>query len=239
MDIKLKTSEEVSQQYAEMVKFIEENIAIFSNTQLANVRNYSFSLLHSTIKQSEQNLENLMETNNANLDAYQKLTKTMKLNSEKNSNRDVVTLNVGGRLFSTFKETLMRFEYSYFYGLLSSGQELDRNPLKAKLHRLALGIISITETSTSHILNLEITKSSGGACFNCPVIGSSPVSEFSVQIISGVHINIGFCPIDKFKQNISIFNQLMFAASIPLPVLFGKMEINLSLTVPHFNRMIN
>jgi hypothetical protein len=65
-----------------------------------------------------------METNNANLDAYQKLTKTMKLNSEKNSNRDVVTLNVRGSLFSTFKETLMRFEYSYFYGLLNSGQFL-------------------------------------------------------------------------------------------------------------------
>jgi hypothetical protein len=55
--------------------------------------------------------------------------------------------------------------------------------------------------------NLKITKSSGGSVFDCPVIGSSPVSEFSVQTISGVGIMIGFCPIDKFKQNGAIFNQ--------------------------------
>jgi hypothetical protein len=49
--------------------------------------------------------------------------------------------------------------------------------------------------------NLKITKTSGGGRWNCPVIGSSPVSEFTVQIISGQSIRIGLCPIEQFKQN--------------------------------------
>jgi hypothetical protein len=33
------------------------------------------------------------------------------------------------------------------------------------------------------------------------------VSEFTIQIISGKNIMIGFCPIDQFKQNGTIFGQ--------------------------------
>jgi hypothetical protein len=49
--------------------------------------------------------------------------------------------------------------------------------------------------------NLKITKSSGGFYCNCPVVGTSPVSEFTVQIISGQINRIGLCPIEQFKQN--------------------------------------
>jgi hypothetical protein len=48
--------------------------------------------------------------------------------------------------------------------------------------------------------DLKITKT-GGAGWNCPVIGSLPVSEFTVKIISGLDIMIGFCRIDEFVQN--------------------------------------
>jgi hypothetical protein len=39
-------------------------------------------------------------------------------------------------------------------------------------------------------------------------MGSSPVSEFTVEIISGLHIMIGFCAIDEFIQNGSHFNRV-------------------------------
>jgi hypothetical protein len=48
---------------------------------------------------------------------------------------------------------------------------------------------------------LKITNCFRGRYYNCPVIGSSPVAEFSVQIISGRNIIIGFCVIDQFEQN--------------------------------------
>jgi hypothetical protein len=47
---------------------------------------------------------------------------------------------------------------------------------------------------------LKVTKT-GGGYWNCPVIGSSPVSEFTVKLISGLDIMIGFCAIDEFVQN--------------------------------------
>jgi hypothetical protein len=151
----------------------------------------------------------------------------------------------------------MRFEGSYFYGLLNSGQFLhgpdgsyfiDRDPThfgvimsylrtgelcKKQLTKwdieqlereLDYYLLQIPEKFKStdwqwdltplrkpaHATfsddNLKITKSSGGSVSNCPVIGSSAVSEFSVQIISGDEILIGFCPIDKFKQNGKIWN---------------------------------
>jgi hypothetical protein len=49
--------------------------------------------------------------------------------------------------------------------------------------------------------DLKITNTQGGASWNCPLIGSSPVSEFTVESISGHCIFIGFCGIDQFVQN--------------------------------------
>jgi hypothetical protein len=152
----------------------------------------------------------------------------------------------------------MRFEYSYFYGLLNSGQFLpgpdgsyfiDRSPeyfglimdflRTGELCKLGLNSREIQQlekeldyyllqihvdlkpndwqwdlspskkpsNATFSDDNLKITKSSGGGYWNFSVIGSSAVSEFTVQIISGENIMIGFCPIDKFKQNGKIYNQ--------------------------------
>jgi hypothetical protein len=52
--------------------------------------------------------------------------------------------------------------------------------------------------------NLTIKKMAGAvrvSCYNCPVIGTSPVSVFTVQIVTNGHYLIGFCPIDQFVQN--------------------------------------
>jgi hypothetical protein len=146
----------------------------------------------------------------------------------------------------------MRFEGSYFYGLLNSGQFLpgpdgsyfiDRDPTHfglimsflrtGELSKKGLKSWEIEDLETEldyyllHIPeevklndwqwdlspskepenatfsddNLKITKSLGGGNWNCPVIGSSTVSVFTVQIISGKSILIGFCAIDQFEQN--------------------------------------
>jgi hypothetical protein len=60
--------------------------------------------------------------------------------------------------------------------------------------------------------NLKITKISGEGDWNSPVIGSMPAPDFTIQIISGEEIMIGFCPIDKFTQNGSLDNACCFYA---------------------------
>jgi hypothetical protein len=66
----------------------------------------------------------------------------VKLNSEKHLMYDKVTLDIGGRTFSTFKETLMKLESAYFYALLNSGNFnpgpdgiyfIDRSPVHFEL----------------------------------------------------------------------------------------------------------
>jgi hypothetical protein len=56
--------------------------------------------------------------------------------------------------------------------------------------------------------DLKMTKTSGEDEWVCPVIGSSPVSEFSVRIISGLCMMIGFCGIDEFVQNGTHYNRV-------------------------------
>jgi hypothetical protein len=56
--------------------------------------------------------------------------------------------------------------------------------------------------------DLKIRKISAGGAWNCLVIGSSPLSEFTVEIISGLCILIGFCAIDAFVQNGSHYNRV-------------------------------
>jgi hypothetical protein len=251
--------EEASLQYTKCIADwtqIEQNLAIFSNKELTKLMNQSNAIHAASAKQYATNLENQNKLNQDILDASLKLDEVMKLISEKHSIYDKVTLDVGGRTFSTFKETLMRFEGSYFYGMLNSGQFLpgpdgtyfiDRSPAhfemimdylrKGEFTKLELNDVQIYELRNEfdyYLLpipqelefkmkwdlspskkpvyatfsddNLKITKSSGEAYWNCPVIGSSPVSEFTVQIISGTSIIIGFCPIDNFKQKGTIYN---------------------------------
>jgi hypothetical protein len=200
--------------------------------------------------QRHKNLQKEKESNQVILDNYITVAKRIKLNEH--SMFEKITLDVGGRVFSTSKETLMRFEGSYFYEMLNSGNFLpgpdgsyfiDRDPTHFGLIMLFLrtgelskkGLksweIEDLETELDYYLlhipeevklndwqwdlspskepenatfsddNLKITKSSGGGDWNCPAIGSSPVSEFTVQIISGQSIRIGLCPIEQFKQN--------------------------------------
>jgi hypothetical protein len=259
MDLSNLTPEEVSLTYEKYItdgKCIEENLAIFSNEQLANLLNQLNSLHAASAKQYAKNLENEKKSNQAILVKSIKLGETMKLNNEKHSNYDVVTLNVGGKLFSTFKEILMKLESTYFYALLNSGNFnsgpdgsyfIDRDPAhfglimtflrtgefpQKKLKSMTSWEIEELEEECDYFLlpspqelqlnsmwefdlsplnnpdnatfsndNLTITKQSGVNNWNCPVIGTSPESEFTVQIISGFNISIGFCPIDQFVQN--------------------------------------
>jgi hypothetical protein len=172
------------------------------------------------------------------------------------SNYDKVTLDVGGRTFSTFKETLMKLESTYFYALLNSGNFnpgpdgsyfIDRDPAhfglimtflrtgefpQKKLKSMTSWEIEELEEECDYFLlpspreiqlksmwefdlsplkkpthatfsndNLTITKTSGGNTWNCPMIGTSPESDFTVQIILCGTILFGFCPIDQFVQN--------------------------------------
>jgi phosphotransferase system HPr-like phosphotransfer protein len=248
MDLANMTLEEVSLMYG---KYIGDNIGIFSNEQLANLLNHLTSLHAESAKQYAKNLQNEKKSNQDILNASLKLDEVMKLNSEKHSKNEVVTLNVGGRLFATFKWTLMNYEHSYFFALLNSGIFLpgadgsyfiDRSPThfeliidylrngefsKKKLKIItSLELEELIEECDYYLLpipimqwdlspsrkpvnasfsegNLKITKT-GGYNWNCPVIGSSPVSEFTVKLISGLDIldiMIGFCSIDEFVQN--------------------------------------
>jgi hypothetical protein len=86
--------------------------------------------------------------------------------------------------------------------------------------------------------NLKITKITGGNDYNCPVIGSYPVSKFTVQIISGKNIMIGFSPIDQFKQNGYHYNLSNVFFSEPGTVMFITIAVNLSLKVPNLKSMI-
>jgi hypothetical protein len=55
-------------------------------------------------------------------------------------------------------------------------------------------------------VDLKIKKI--GGFWNCPVIASSPVSQFTVKLISGLDIMIGFCAIDEFVQNGSHYDRV-------------------------------
>jgi hypothetical protein len=251
MDFGKMTLEEVMLQYGETTKYIGENIEMVSNEQLTNLLNQLNSLQAASVKQYDKNLEKERKSNQDILDKYNRVAKRIKLSEH--SNYDVVTINVGGRTFSTFRETLMRFESTYFYALLNSGNFnpgpdgsyfIDRSPIhfelimdylrsgefsKGKLKRCEMEelrkeldyyLLPMPQdlktiewqwdlsrskkpvNATFSDDNWNITKSAGKeeTC-DCPVIGSSPVSEFTVQIISGEHITIGFCRIDQFIQN--------------------------------------
>jgi hypothetical protein len=259
MDMSNLTPEEVSLTYERYItdgKCIEENLAIFKNEQLATLLNQANSIHAASAKQYAKNIETEKKANQAILDKSMKLDETMKLNSKKHSMHDKVTLDVGGRTFSTFKETLMKLESTYFYALLNSGNFnpgpdgiyfIDRSPVHfelimaflrtgefptEKLKSMTSWEIKELEEECDYFLlpsprdvilksmwefdlspltkpahasfsndNLMIRKTSGLENWNCPVIGTSPVSHFTVQIIAGEKILIGFCPIDEFVQN--------------------------------------
>jgi hypothetical protein len=230
MDQAKMTLEEAMLSFYESTKLIEENIVNIPNEQLSTLLHQLNALQAASARQYETNLENEKKLNQDILNASLKLDEVMKLNSEKHSIYDKVTLDVGGRTFSTFKGTLMRFEGSYFYGLLNSGQFLpgpdgnyfiDRDPTHFSLimtylrtgefSKLKLNDVQIYELrnefdyfllpipqelefkmkwdlspskkpvhATFSDENLKITKITGEDDLNCPVIGSSPVSEFTV-----------------------------------------------------------
>jgi hypothetical protein len=226
--------------------FVQENIATLTNEQLSTLLTQLTSLQAVTSKQYDKNLENEKKSKQANAVT----------NIRQHSLFDKITLDVGGRTFSTFLETLMRFEDSYFYGLLNSGNFLpgpdgsyfiDRDPTHfglimtylrkgefpiKKLKTMTSWEIGELEEECDYYLlpfpkelkpgflwefdlspsmkpeyatfsngNRTITKTSGLNDYNCPVIGTLPVSEFTVQINSCENIMIGFCPIDQFVQN--------------------------------------
>jgi hypothetical protein len=101
----LKTNIEIILRYTQSANLVQESIQIFSNEQK--------SLLHASVKNERETIKHI------------ELDSKLKLNClEHHSTNVLVTLNVGGMLFATFKDTLMRFEYSYFYGLLNSGNFL-------------------------------------------------------------------------------------------------------------------
>jgi hypothetical protein len=249
------TFDEVSLTYG---NYINENIAIVSNEQLTTLMNQSSAIHAASAKQYAKNLQDEKKSNQDILNASLKLDEVMKLNSEKHSKNDKVTLDVGGRLFATFKGTLMKYEHSYFYALLNSGNFLpgadgsyfiDRSPKHFELimDYLRTGELYTKELKSREIEELEkeldyyllqiaaplkstewhwdlspsripanasfseddlkITRT-GGMGWNCPVIGSSPVSEFTLKLISGRNIMIGFCGIDQFVQNGSHFDRV-------------------------------
>jgi phosphotransferase system HPr-like phosphotransfer protein len=250
------TFDEVSLMYG---NYINENIAIVSNEQLTTLMNQSSAIHAASAKQYAKNLENEKKSNQDILNASLKLDEVMKLNSEKHSKNEVVTLNVGGKFFATFKGTLMNYEHSYFYAMLNSGNFLpgadgsyfiDRDPthfptimaylrtgelytkelksreieeLEKELDYYLLQIAAPLKSTEWHWdlspskkpanasfsdTDLKITKTGGGDGWNCPVIGSSPVSEFTLKFISGLNIMIGFCGIDQFVQNGTYFNRV-------------------------------
>jgi phosphotransferase system HPr-like phosphotransfer protein len=256
MDLANMTFDEVSLMYG---NYIDENIAIVSNEQLTTLMNQSSAILAESAKQYAKNLENEKKANQDILNASLKLDEVIKVNSEKHSKNEVVTLNVGGRLFATFKGTLLKYQHSYFYALLNSGNFLpgpdgsyfiDRSPTHFPLimDYLRTGRLSTKGLKSWEIQDLEkeldyyllqiaaplkstewhwdlspsrkpakasfseddlkMTKTSGGGFWNCPVIGSSPVSEFTVKIISGLFIFIGFCSIDEFVQKGKHFDRV-------------------------------
>jgi hypothetical protein len=243
MDLANMTLEEVS---------LNENIAIFSNEQLITLINKSHNIQAAALKQYAKNLENVKKSNKEEdiLDKYNTVAKRIKLSEH--SMYDKVTLDVGGKIFATSKGTLMRFEDSYFYAMLNSGNFLpgpdgayfiDRDPthfplimaylrtgelytkelksrelqeLEKELDYYLLQIASPSKSTEWHWDlspsrkpanasfsedDMKVRKDSGGGYWNCPVIGSSPVSEFTVKIISGLGMMIGFCGIDEFLQN--------------------------------------
>jgi hypothetical protein len=218
------------------------------------IQTESIKQYHKNLDQERKSNQDILDTSNDILDKYNRLSEKIKLDSEKHSSDDLITLNVGGKFFATFKRTLMRFDDSYFYGLLNSGQFLpgpdgsyfiDRSPVHFELimdylrkgelciHGLQEWEIEDLEEELDYYLlqikdykplmqwdlspslkplyatftenNFQITKSSGISSYNCPVISASPTSEFTVQIISGKDIAIGFCPLSQFMQNGSHF----------------------------------
>jgi hypothetical protein len=254
MDLANLTLEEVMLLYAECTKFVLENIVNISNEQLTTLIRNSNSIQSAAIKQHYQNMENEKKSNQDILNASLKLDEVMKLNSEKHSKNEVVTLNVGGKFFATFKGTLMKHQHSYFYAMLNSGnflpgadgsyfiehfplimdylrtgelytkelksreiQELEKEldyyllqiaaPLKSTEWHWDLSPSRKPANASFSEDNLKITRTGAGG-WNCPVIGSSPVSEFTVKLISGLNIMIGFCAIDEFVQNGNHFDQV-------------------------------
>jgi hypothetical protein len=115
------TFDEVSLMYG---NYINENIAIVSNEQLITLINKSHNIQAAALKQYAKNLQDEKKSNQDILNASLKLDEVMKVNSEKHSKNEVVTLNVGGKFFATFKGTLMNYEHSYFYAMLNSGNFL-------------------------------------------------------------------------------------------------------------------
>jgi hypothetical protein len=257
MDLGNLTLEELMLHYGECTKYVEENIVNISNEQLTMLINNSHSIQAASIKQYAKNMENEKKSNQDILDNYNTVAKRIKLSEH--SMNDKVTLDVGGRIFSTSKGTLMNYEHSYFYALLNSGNFLpgadgsyfiDRSPKHFELimDYLRTGKLSTKELKSGEIEELEkeldyyllqiaaplkstewhwdlspsrkpanasfsdadlkIRKTGGGDGWNCPVIGSSPVSEFTVKLISGPDIMIGFCAIDEFVQNASHFDRV-------------------------------
>jgi hypothetical protein len=230
--------------------YINENIAIVSNEQLTTLMNQATAIHAASAKQYAKNLQNEKKSNQDILDNYNIVAKRIKLSEH--SMYDKVTLDVGGRIFSTSKGILMKYEHSYFYALLNSGNFLpgpdgtyfiDRSPTHfplimdylrtGELFKMGLKSWEIQEfekeldyymlqiaaplksiewhwdlSPTKKPANasfsedgLKIRKDSEGGWWDCPVIGSSPVSEFSVIIISGLNMMIGFYGIDQFVQN--------------------------------------
>jgi hypothetical protein len=226
MDLANMTLEEVSLMYG---NYIDENIAIVSNEQLTMLINKSHNIQAAALKQYAKNLENEKKSNQDILDNYNTVAKRIKLSEH--SMYDKVTLDVGGKIFATSKGTLMRFEDSYFYAMLNSGNFLpgpdgayfiDRDPthfplimaylrtgelytkrlnsweiqeLEKELDYYLLQIATPLKSTEWHWdlspsrkpadasfsdADLKITRTGGGYC-NCPVIGSSPVSEFTVK----------------------------------------------------------
>jgi hypothetical protein len=254
MDLTKMTLEETVLYYG---TFVKENIANFSNDLLTTIMNQSNTIQTESIKQYHKNLDLEKKTNLAILDSsqqalekYTRLSEKMNLDSEKHLNDDLITLNVGGKLFTTFKRTLMRFDDCYFYGLLNSGRFLpdpdgsyfiDRSPAHFELimDYLRKGELCTKGLNDHEVENLEeeldyyllrikdlkplfqwnlsptkkpinatfsdhnqiVTKTSGIASYNCPVIGTEPVPEFTIQLISGKDVAIGFIPLEQFVQN--------------------------------------
>jgi hypothetical protein len=112
MNLSNMTLEEAALQFS---KFVQDNIGTFTNDQLATLLAQLNSLQAASVKQYDINLEKEKESNQDILDKY-----IIVANRSEHSMYNVVSLNVGGRTFSTFKETLIKLESTYFYVLLNS-----------------------------------------------------------------------------------------------------------------------
>jgi hypothetical protein len=93
---------------------------------MANRNNYGANLQRKCQKSLDNILEiyNTIEKKLAILEEKKRKWKECEKKAEENAKKakQKIKLDVGGKIFTTSKSTLLRYENTYFYGMLGSGK---------------------------------------------------------------------------------------------------------------------